>query len=290
MWVLSFGIPASHRISQGSIAYIFQYATSTFGWTSETLGYWISLLGVTRALFLTVMLPVIIKMFQSKSKPVHTSEETRSLLTPTSDSFGNTPGSLGALDSSPPPTPHAASFQAQPPLDDKHYERRHAVVFDLQLARVSLVVDMIAYVFIGISSTTFIVFGVLTSFGAGFSPAMQSVTLAMYARRGGTESGRLLGGMSVIAALSAQILGPAIYGLVYMRTVATYPRTIFFVSLGKAMIALLMLTFVSLRRPSHLTDSINTEGGSAIPGVEQTEEDLVLLNEELGGPTAAIGI
>jgi len=48
---------------------------------------------------------------------------------------------------------------------------------------------------------SFTVFGMLSAMGAGFSPAVQSVTLAMYSRKGGTEVGRLFGALSVVQAL-----------------------------------------------------------------------------------------
>ncbi|KJA21992.1 hypothetical protein HYPSUDRAFT_202486 [Hypholoma sublateritium FD-334 SS-4] len=59
-----------------------------------------------------------------------------------------------------------------------------------------------------------------------FTPAV----LALYSRRGGTEIWRLLGALSVLQALCSQIFGPTLYGLVYMKAVARYPATIFFVS------------------------------------------------------------
>lgn len=79
----------------------------------------------------------------------------------------------------------------------------HSPIFDLNLARASLFVEIVSYTFMGLAPTplSFTLFGMLGSMGSGFSPAMQSVTLAMYTRRGGTESGRLFGALSVIQAL-----------------------------------------------------------------------------------------
>jgi hypothetical protein len=112
----------------------------------------------------------------------------------------------------------------------------------------------------------FTIFGVLGAFGLGFNPAMQSVTLALYTRRGGTEAGRLFGALSVIQAFayvpvlffgfdtilkyfiffSSQILGPALYGFIYARTVATFPRTIFFVTVVAVVISFILLLLVRL--------------------------------------------
>lgn len=82
-------------------------------------------------------------------------------------------------------------------------KRMHSPSFDLGLAKLSLVVDIIVYFFLAISQSAwqYTLFSVLSSLGMGFNPAMHSVTSALYARQGGTESGRLFGAMSVIQAL-----------------------------------------------------------------------------------------
>jgi hypothetical protein len=79
----------------------------------------------------------------------------------------------------------------------------HSPSFDLGLAKWSLLADSITFFFLAIAQNAwqFTVFGALGCLGMGFNPAMQSVTLALYARRGGTESGRLFGALSVIQAL-----------------------------------------------------------------------------------------
>ncbi len=75
--------------------------------------------------------------------------------------------------------------------------------FDLNLARCSLLVEIISYFFMAIAQNAyqFTIFAIMGSFGLGFNPAMQSVTLALYTRQGGTESGRLFGALSVLQAL-----------------------------------------------------------------------------------------
>ena len=75
--------------------------------------------------------------------------------------------------------------------------------FDLALARVSLSVDIVSYVLL-VSIPTAVAFTlgtVVGSMGSGFSPAVQSVALGLYRRRGGTESGKLFGALSVVQAL-----------------------------------------------------------------------------------------
>lgn len=53
---------------------------------------------------------------------------------------------------------------------------------------------------------------------------------------------------------SSQIIGPAMYGLVYMKTVAVFPRTIFFVSLASTFISFVFLSFVRLPRSNGATE------------------------------------
>lgn len=79
----------------------------------------------------------------------------------------------------------------------------HSPAFDLGLARASLFIEIVAYTFMGLAPTplAFTAFGMLGSMGSAFSPATQAVTLALYTRRGCTETGRLFGALSVLQAL-----------------------------------------------------------------------------------------
>jgi hypothetical protein len=79
----------------------------------------------------------------------------------------------------------------------------HSPAFDLGLARVSLLIQIVAYTFTGLTTSPaiFTVLSVVSALGDGFSPAVQSVALEMYIHRGGTENGRLFGALSVVQAL-----------------------------------------------------------------------------------------
>ncbi|KAJ4487747.1 major facilitator superfamily domain-containing protein [Lentinula aciculospora] len=218
----------------GSVTYKFQYAAAAFDWSSETLGYWLSLVGAARAFHLAVILPLCIKLFKRKPRQF-SSEESEPLISSPSNTTASTSSSSDIRSDSP-------SRLLEP----------HSSAFDLGLARISLSVEIVAYLLMGLVTTpmAFTLFGMLGALGSGFSPALQSVALEMYTERGGTESGRLFGALSVIQALSSQIIGPAMYGLVYMKTVAVFPRTIFFVSVGSTVISFMFLSFVRLPRNS----------------------------------------
>ena len=64
-------------------------------------------------------------------------------------------------------------------------------------------IDILSYASMGVTqnSIPFALSGSLSALGAGFNPAVQSVALALYARRGGIETGRLFGAISLIQAM-----------------------------------------------------------------------------------------
>jgi len=229
--VIAYGFIAS---LMGSQTTKFQYAASTFGWSSEILGYWLTLVGIARAAYLTVVLPVIIKLLKPKPPlqlPVEPSESTPLLTSATSTDIA--PAS-------------------QPSTQPLHERDIHSVAFDLGLARVSLIIEIISYTLMALISTqvAFTVFAMTGALGMGFSPAIQSVTLEMYARRGGTETGKLFGALSVVQALCSEILGPAVFGFTYMKTVETYPRTFFFLIVAGVTMSFICLSFVRLGNES----------------------------------------
>ncbi|KAJ3573787.1 hypothetical protein NP233_g2219 [Leucocoprinus birnbaumii] len=205
-WNMTF-LGAAYMVTisvMGSYNYTFQYAAATFGWTSENLGYWLSIVGAARAAFLALILPIVIKFL--KPKPIvidipQTTSESTPLLS--SDTLRGAPVKKKEI---------------------------HSPAFDLGLARVSVAIEVIAYTCMGLAPTAliFTMFGMVGSMGTAFSPATQAVTLALYTQRGNKESGRLFGALSVLQALGSQILGPSLYGFVYVKTVATYPMMIFF--------------------------------------------------------------
>ena len=53
--------------SQGSYQFKFQYASYVFGWSSEELGYWLSVIGVMRAIHLIVVLPGALDALETAS-------------------------------------------------------------------------------------------------------------------------------------------------------------------------------------------------------------------------------
>lgn len=188
-----------------SYAYLTNFADG------KQLGYWLSVVGAGRAIWLTIVLPgmsdlirtyripypdltatlpVAIKFFKPKpliiefpapssARSVPASEEEEPLLDP------------------------ELSGERPPPQVKMIKKELHSPRFELGVARLSLVIDIVAYgiMVLFASQKAFGLFGVLGAMGIGYSPAVQTLALALYARRGGTETGRLFGALSVVQAL-----------------------------------------------------------------------------------------
>ncbi|KAH8116812.1 MFS general substrate transporter [Phellopilus nigrolimitatus] len=246
-----------------SYSSMFQFGAATFGWTAIELGYWFSGIVAARALTLTLILPILIKIYHhyKVSKPQASgalsfadaeSSDRAPLLAPQSSDF-NTSSPVS-------PTQPRSRSQSRPP-------RHNTPAFDLAIAQASLALEVVCYALVPVLMTrwrarmkpAYIVLTILASCGAGFGPAIQSLAVDLYAGRGGTETGRLFGVLSVVQATSSQILGPTVYGLTYMKIVAVYPQGIFFVSVGAVTSALLALLFVEL--PGSRKTALHDEEG-----------------------------
>ncbi|KAK0459815.1 uncharacterized protein EV420DRAFT_1641998 [Desarmillaria tabescens] len=241
----------------GSYTYKFQYAAATFDWTSETA------IGAARAFFLTVILPLAIKLCKPKPKDVSMGEREPFIPSESNDSRSSHSDS-----------DRSSSF---------HLER-HSSRFDLGLARVSLFIDIVSYALLGSTASPliFTLSSMLGSMGTGFSPAIQSVALELYTQRGGTESGRLFGALSVIQALSSQIIGPSLYAFVYIKTVATFPRTMFFVGVASVCVSLACLALIRLDDPENHPHMLDTEEEGAVDGSVQRDDTLIDIDEAVG--------
>ncbi|KAF9258534.1 MFS general substrate transporter [Marasmius fiardii PR-910] len=203
-----------------------QYASTMFGWTSETIAYWLSFTGAIRSVFLAIVLPLLVKCLKKKPK-------TRRARPPRSDE--EQPLIDGSQSKVYGPSP-------RPPLPSKLKEAQTSRL-DLRLARISLGLMIISYVglCLDVTSFSFIIYTMIEALGAGYGPAIQSVALSLYGRKSDGETGRFFSALSILQALCSQILGPLTYGVVYAETVGTYPQMIFLVSA-----ACLGLSFISL--------------------------------------------
>ncbi|OAX37210.1 MFS general substrate transporter [Rhizopogon vinicolor AM-OR11-026] len=256
-WSLCF-ITASYGITMslmGLLTYMLQYAAGTFKWSPETISYFVASIGAARALFLAVILPVI-----------------TNLLKPAPLQLPNNPDEpLLNLPSSSDPTKQSTANTPSP---------SHSSKLDLNTARVSLVVEIIAFLVLLLASNglLFACGTVIQALGAGYAPAVQAFALEVYNRRGGkSEAGKLFGAISVVQALGSQILGPALYGFVYYKTVAIYPGAIFFMGAVLMMVSLGLLALV--RSPT--TGEDDAEGARLNDETQAPEIQILMTNEAL---------
>jgi len=154
---------------------------------------------------------------------------------------------------------------------------------DLNTARVSLVLEFTSYMLMASATTgtMFTAYTVVGSLSAGFTPAVQSLALGIYAVRGGEETGKLFGGLSMVQALwyilslvrsrclsltwicSGGIISPMLFGFTFSRTVGTFPQAIFV--LGASAVAIAFVCTLFIRVPK----------GGAGEAIVVTEDEVV---------------
>ncbi|RPD66384.1 MFS general substrate transporter [Lentinus tigrinus ALCF2SS1-6] len=250
--VVAFGFTVS---LVGLYLYVIQYLTGMYGWDTEQVGYWFSSLGVARAVFLTLILPSVVAFAKNRSRPIQlpTEGHDEPLESPIRPRVSRSP-SVG------PNAPHSPKF-------------------DLMLARVSLGIDVVVYTLM-VCSTSGLMFAAITALGAlgmGFSPAVHSIALTLYNRRGGKDSGKLFGAMSVVQAMSSQVFGPFVYGMTYARTVGTFPKMIFIMACCAVTVAFILMFFVHIPKGDMPGLAVDVEE-QADEGVARPEREDTLVD------------
>ena len=106
------------------------------------------------------------------------------------------------------PLLNSASSSSSTALSRKTIKKEiHSPLFELNLARASLLVDIVSFASMGLAQNPILyaLSAAFGSMGAGFPAAAQSVALALYAKRGGVEIGKLFGAISLIQAIRCDI-------------------------------------------------------------------------------------
>jgi hypothetical protein len=171
-----------------------------------------------------------------------------------------------------PNEPLDGSPSHQPPALSRDRVHEHTPKVDLGIAKVSLALQAMFFALIALSrdARMFVTIGALGALAMGYSPMVHSLSLELYTRRGGvaSEAGRLFGAMSVIETIGCasptefyqglcdviltgfrrrnQVFGPILFGIVYIKTVATYPEAIFLVIMVVALLSLFFLFLVRI--------------------------------------------
>ncbi|KAM5544641.1 hypothetical protein V8D89_001539 [Ganoderma adspersum] len=209
-----------HLLSLGLFQLKYLYAEHIYGWNAEKLSYYISFMGSTRALHLLCILPFMIATFKP-AKPVPV------------------PGH--------PVTPAVANAALA-----------EAMRFDKALIGGSLFLDLLSHSLVSLSPTDygpysgqalFVGATTLSGFGSGLIPAINSLALCVMQSRGETDTWKMFAAFSLLQAIGQTVVGPVMFGVIYSKTVAAYPKTIFAVAASLVFASLLVLL---LLRPDAL--------------------------------------
>ncbi|GAA5901855.1 hypothetical protein JCM6882_008691 [Rhodosporidiobolus microsporus] len=218
-----------------------QYANLSFSWTSLEDGYFLSFLGLSRVLTMVVILPLFIRRVLGRRE--------------------------APLPTWPKPDLGDAAVEGEGEGEEaekaQRWERErkwlktvHESHFDLLLALCSLTLDLAAFVLYTLAPrlpphtprshmSLFLLSAFLQSLGSGATPALQSLALAHASPR---DAGRLFASLSVLQSLAAQVVGPLVFGVTFMRTVGRWSEAIFALATGLAAVSLAALGGVRLRR------------------------------------------
>ncbi|GAA5965156.1 hypothetical protein JCM21900_004621 [Sporobolomyces salmonicolor] len=197
------------------------YANYTFAWGPREDGFFLSYIGALRFFTLVGILPCFVSLVRRPAPaPVR-------------------------------PRPAGQGQEKEGKRWDK--EQRwlrivHDSHFDLHLARLSLLLDLLGFLAFSLSShriPLFLFATALQSLGSGASPAIQSLALAHSTPR---DAGRLFASLSVVQSLASQVVGPVVFGLTFMNTVGSTPEAIFWLAGGLCAVSGAALCTVRLRR------------------------------------------
>jgi len=218
----------SALFSMGVYQIKYLYAQHIYHWTAEQLSYYITLIGVLRAVYLLIIMPFLISTFKPKQPP--------------------------APANGPKPQPTSAQLT-------------RSIKFDLILLRCSLIVDVLSNALVAFSSggsseLLFVIFTSVPSLGSGSLPAANSLALSLMKSNGDTNTGKLFGAFATLQAVAQMIIGPLVFGMIYSITVATYPKAIFVMAFATGFIALLFVFLIRPRVPEQKGRApVDTERG-----------------------------
>ncbi|KAM0749852.1 hypothetical protein T439DRAFT_357372 [Meredithblackwellia eburnea MCA 4105] len=215
------------------------YGRFKFNWHVEQTGYWTSFNSISKLFVLLVVVPAATSFFrkmhalpQGEVRPtrgddVMTEEDEREL----------------------------KFRQEEWDNEEKKLRSLSEITFDLQLAKVSIATCAFGYLIMSLPSspspstatsdspTFFLIGTALAQTSGGVVPAVQSLTLSLTPSH---DVGRVLAALSVLASLSVQIVGPLLFGSVYIGSVDWFPELAFVVAVFWWAMALVPARFVRL--------------------------------------------
>ncbi|KZV91289.1 MFS general substrate transporter [Exidia glandulosa HHB12029] len=190
-------------IGTGYALFLMQLGQRLWGWDSEMTGYWLSLIGICRAVYLLGAFPLIIRVFKPKRPAVALAGPETQLQR---DSVTDT-DSIASSDNAAKETP--------------------VPWFDLTVTQVVLVIETIVYILVFFAATPkqWIISTMGIALGGSLSPSLMSLALAI-SPGGDKEVGSLFGAFSVLLSLGDDVIGQLITGALFTATVSKFPRAI----------------------------------------------------------------
>ncbi|RXK40819.1 hypothetical protein M231_01878 [Tremella mesenterica] len=219
-----------------------QYALFTYGWTSAELGPFMSLVGFSRGFVLLVGIPTIMHYIKPHfTSPIHL-PISRDEPLDSSFTLHTTPSVSNSLSSS--STSHSHSHS---PIPVEKPPIPHSAILDLYTLRISLLISIIFFILLslGPSPSIYVLLSVLITFGAGDTPAANSLALALIPHS--SQAGRLFGALSVLHALGTTLLSPLLFGTLFALTVGKWTAAVFALSAGILGVAFGLVMLVRLR-------------------------------------------
>ncbi|ORY72580.1 major facilitator superfamily domain-containing protein [Leucosporidium creatinivorum] len=179
------------------------YARGKFGWGPEETGYWITYASLCKLIMLLGILPFCIRALR---KPPPSPTRARPL------------GEEGLI------TEEQESWDKEA----AHLKLLADSIFDMGLARCSIILTLIAYLIMTLptphSLAPFLVGTLFVGLSAAATPALQSLALALSSPR---DAGKVLASLSVFSTLAVQLVGPPVFGGVYVSVVDWWPELMF---------------------------------------------------------------
>lgn len=156
------------------------------------------------------------------------------------------------------PVAGTAEIEEAPATPLKVKQRRPAIL-DLYTIRLSLIFEALMFLLLsfGVSPELFVLLSILLTFSSGHSPAANSLALTLVGDS--RQSGRLFGGIAVIQALGASLVGPLMYGGLFSATVGTFAEAIFVMAAVGQFMAFML--FMCVRLPEGKEDETKAERG-----------------------------
>ncbi|WFD25782.1 hypothetical protein MNAN1_000748 [Malassezia nana] len=231
-----------------------QYVQLVFGWSSSTVGYFVSFTALCRMLSLTVFVPLMTKILHRM--PSTTVLPQDGAYTQGDDVHAALDEQGYARDEPRPKGPWTRQERMREQqwkdrekalrlIHDSHMDMRVAVGSSL-ITCVGSVVSAHAH------STGLFLLGVfLVALGGGVGSAISSLGMAVLPQNHG--AGRLFGAWGVLSTLSGSIMGPILFSVVFSRSVSSAPWLVFYIVALLQFVVIASLSMVRLASVEALT-------------------------------------